>query len=433
MRFLKVFSGFGMNTVDKGNKLEDLLYDYLVGQKERNELVYDVHNPDLCEIFKKKKYYSTEREGDVEFDVVIEITRKASSKPHTYVVFECKNYQNSVPDRSVREFSDKLLDVFRHNSKGIFVVSSPLQSGAMTLVEKRNLGLAKYVEDGFEIALDRAPSLSGKNNFIRNEMFDESVARKPLRFSACFDCVFFHSVDGLLKSLCGESNLQFKNDVIEVPYIQQDVIEDLVNRLLFDVGYEGGLVNLENICDHLNVDLEYSDEFLFDDIGAEILGRANLFKRSITIFSHEYIPRMRFTLAHEIGHFILNHDSYIRSESIVQDDLLIRKYDNDDFEYEKLEIQANLFASCLLLPKNFLFNKLESIRKRLGMKDRGNGYIYVDDQSCNLMDYTRLVMEVATYFSVSYQAVEYRLKALKILTDKRKSKKFGDIARECIG
>lgn len=54
-----------MNTIEKGNKLEDWLYDYLLDQRDRGEPVFDVYSPDLCKLYKKKKYYCKVRDRDV--------------------------------------------------------------------------------------------------------------------------------------------------------------------------------------------------------------------------------------------------------------------------------------------------------------------------------------------------------------------------------
>ena len=43
-----------MNTTEKGNKLEDQLYDYLHGQLVRGKHVFDVYPANLCEVHKKR-------------------------------------------------------------------------------------------------------------------------------------------------------------------------------------------------------------------------------------------------------------------------------------------------------------------------------------------------------------------------------------------
>lgn len=97
-----------VSTVDKGNKLEDDLYEYLLGQKDRGQLVFGVHPSHLCEIYKKKKYFSRDRQDHVTFDVVIEQFGETRTSPHSYLIFECKNHVSAVQDRELRDFSDKL-------------------------------------------------------------------------------------------------------------------------------------------------------------------------------------------------------------------------------------------------------------------------------------------------------------------------------------
>lgn len=101
-----------MSTVAKGNKLEDEFYNYLCDQQRRGSFVYGAHSPGHCKIHKKKKYFCKTRGDLVEFDVVIEVYAESRSKPHMYVVFECKNHKGSIPEIYVNDFSSKLADVF---------------------------------------------------------------------------------------------------------------------------------------------------------------------------------------------------------------------------------------------------------------------------------------------------------------------------------
>ena len=127
-----------MSTVEKGNKLEDNLYAYLLDQKEKGLLVYDSAPPQLCKIYKKKKYSGSKRE--IEFDVVIEMFRSGASSPWQYIVFECKNHARPVQDRDVRDFSSKIHEVFKHRGKGVVVTTSRLQSGQPASLKNGGLG-----------------------------------------------------------------------------------------------------------------------------------------------------------------------------------------------------------------------------------------------------------------------------------------------------
>lgn len=64
-----------MRTIEKGNKLEDEFYEYLLGQQDSGELVFDAYPPQNCKIFKKKKYLDPIGNRQVEFDVVVELVR----------------------------------------------------------------------------------------------------------------------------------------------------------------------------------------------------------------------------------------------------------------------------------------------------------------------------------------------------------------------
>ena len=161
-----------MSTNQKGDKLEDQLYDYLQNQQRRGSLIYDLYPSQLCEIHRKKKYYCKEREGNVEFDVVIELFRQGASDPHLYVIFECKNHTSAIQERDVRDFSDKIHGIFQHAGKGIIVVSSRLQSGAEQLARNRRMGIVKYDEHGVDVIAERKGGVRAENGFVQAQIFD---------------------------------------------------------------------------------------------------------------------------------------------------------------------------------------------------------------------------------------------------------------------
>ena len=191
------------------------------------------------------------------------------------------------------------------------------------------------------------------------------------------------------------------------------------------IDYRDRAVNLEEICSELSLDLESTEQEVQDEDGNPILGTVNFSRKSIRINSHRTIThnkenRKRFTIAHEIGHFCLQHDNYLRSESVLERDLLIDNVMENSFNYERLEFQANAFASHLLLPEYMFRKKTAEIREHLGIKDRGHGYIFVDNQPWNDQSYNELRSILSTYFEVSKQAIEIKFKKLGMLNDQRK-------------
>lgn len=199
-----------LSTIEKGDLLEDKFYQYLLDQQSQGNFVYGAYPPNLCKIYKKKKYYCKIREADVEFDVVLELYREERKSPHLTVVFECKNHGNSIQEREINDFSAKLDRIFKHGAKGVIVVSSQLQSGADKVAQNGKMGIVKYCSDGFEVVVDRKGSLCSEHGFVKSQIFKNETPIKPLKFSAYENGKYFSSIDQLLESF--DPNLPDKTE-----------------------------------------------------------------------------------------------------------------------------------------------------------------------------------------------------------------------------
>ncbi len=413
-----------MSTIEKGDELENKFHQYLLSQQSRGDLVYGAHPEDLCKIYKKRKYYCEERKADVTFDVVVELYRQGRTSPHFYVIFECKNYEGAIPENQITDFSDKVGRIFPHAAKGVIVVSSRLRSGAENIAKKRKMGIVKYDEHGFEIIADRKSGICVERRFVETQIFKNESSVKPLKFSAFYDGKFYGSIDQFLRGFDSSQSVagELANDsvTVSVPYISDETIRGSAHKLLEKITYKDGAVDLNKICSKLYIDLQFTNHSDQDEDGNSILGSVNFDQKSILIYSHDDKNRERFTIAHEIGHFYLRHDRYLRSESIVERDLTIRDEKESSFNYERLECQANIFAADLILPEDMFLRKTEEYRRKLGIKDRGHGYIFVDDQPWNYGSYNQLLEYLSSYFEVSKQAIEIQYKKNGMLTDQRK-------------
>src|SRR5581483_8605180 len=97
------------------------------------------------------------------------------------------------------------------------------------------------------------------------------------------------------------------------------------------------------------------------DMGEEVSGMLVLQNGNGTIGynSKHSKNRQRFTIAHELGHFVLHRD---KENLFVDKDFLVKyrsskSYNSDEI---RLEQQANAFAAALLMPKQFIMNYLTS-------------------------------------------------------------------------
>lgn len=414
-----------VNTTEKGDRLEDAFYAYLCDQQERGLLVFDAYSSNLCKVYKKKRYYCAERQRDVVFDVVIELFRKGRDLPHSYVVFECKNHTRAIQERDVTDFSDKIGRLFQNAIKGVVVVSSSLQSGAENVARSRKMGIVKFSEFGLEIIADRKSTPYVELEFVRSQITRTERHTKSLKFAAYYDGRFFSSIDQFLAHVdplpVGQVAADPLSSVAKVGYISSEQIERSASARLREIFHKAGPTNLEAICSALSINLIRTEQIVVDEDGKQILGSANFDRRTILVNEHPNRHRERFTIAHEIGHFCLSHSKFFRSETLVEQDLLNEEGVEQQFNFDRLEHQANLFASALLLPEKDFRDHVDYLREKWGFVDKGHGYIFVDDQPWNLAPYIQFVSDLSSFFDVSAQAIEVRLRKMGLLTDRRKN------------
>ena len=143
---------------------------------------------------------------------------------------------------------------------------------------------------------------------------------------------------------------------IKIPFINREKIKrkaDLFREKFWD---DSVPVDIEKIIDiKLEIDIiplpNLGDAFISSDW------------KSIYVDQNKYLNgiqnRLRFSLAHEIGHFILHKDIYnsFKINSLEKFYQFIDKIPGEQYGF--LETQANKFANFLLVPRNKL-----AIKKR---------------------------------------------------------------------
>lgn len=149
------------------------------------------------------------------------------------------------------------------------------------------------------------------------------------------------------------------------------------------------VIDVEKIIELCGIQIDYD---IIDESG-KFDSEAN----KILVNSLEPDTRQRFTLAHELGHFVLNHQgvNHRSDNSSV--------YSNEQSRLN--EIAANQFAAELIMPK-------ELVRKCLiqTMKDLNYDLKQTFDES----DLEYIYEDMAQKMNVSKQALKYRLNNLKV-------------------
>lgn len=184
--------------LNKGEKLE--LEVYLTLQKLMNseELGLLASN---CKIFHHKKYFSKDRNADIITDVSIEVYYKGSNEPYLIWIWECKNYNNSIPIDDIEEFHAKLEQIGADKTKGTFITSNGcFQSSCFAYAQSKGIGLARLMPENqiehllYMLTSEKMPPRSNPLTALTNLKYVSSDDD----FFVSFDKIFSNSFKSYL-------------------------------------------------------------------------------------------------------------------------------------------------------------------------------------------------------------------------------------------
>ena len=169
--------------------------------------------------------------------------------------------------------------------------------------------------------------------------------------------------------------------------IRRSKIQALVEKLLADNGITEAPIPLRRIaksCDDLHIVKDSLDGdlsgFLYRDKNRAVIG----------VNTKHALVRQNFTIAHELGHYLLHEQEQLH----VDHEFRVRlRNDVSSQGTDEAEREANFFAASILMPKRF-------IEKDIEQED------YVD-----LLD-DEFLPNLAHKYGVSTQALINRLKSL---------------------
>jgi hypothetical protein len=99
-------------------------------------------NPHCVKVYRKKKYYSKDRDNEIIFDVVVEAFT-GSDLPSLIWIWECKDYpRRKVSVDEIEEFVSKLQQIGIGSVKGTVVTRIGFEAGAVTYAKSQRIGLA---------------------------------------------------------------------------------------------------------------------------------------------------------------------------------------------------------------------------------------------------------------------------------------------------
>ena len=181
-------------------------------------------------------------------------------------------------------------------------------------------------------------------------------------------------------------------------------IEDIVNRVLIKYVSKGGAYKqFENILKGENIkyrEIE-ADETKF----AGVFTKAPNGQKYIMINSNmNNKGRKNFTIAHELGHYFLNHElKHTEFDKQVNEECLNK---------EPMEYEADYFATCLLMPEEKVIKAVKSILSRL---TKGRYSTPFSITKNNYQMWATICNDLTKRYGVSETALRYRLKTLNLI------------------
>jgi len=430
------------NSSKKGNKFEKRVYEVFSNELNSNRLWLD---PNYCVIKRRVKYFSKDRGKEITVDISIETYLPNESKWSQLLIFECKDYNKLVPVDDVEEFYSKLMQIAGSGIKGVIVTSHGFQVGALNFASSKNIGLVKLINaKNFKWLLTRvAPRwIENENNEQRIKQIyqfltEENQTEANVEFYGNVGDTFTTSISDFVKHLLNNSGSnkyfnrnQINNENCVVPFMAKNDIEQLSNNIHNKAEFEKSEHSIQSNCKRLKklygIKFILSNKIELDQLGFVILGKIEFDPVVITLSSGAQSNkfRLKFTLAHELGHFFLKHDKFLRKEFYSEPD-----YNNNYGEYvsvkdiRRMEWQANQFASYFLLPEKQFLKEFKKLIYQENILNKGHGVLFIDEQKCNLNSYYKITNTLRDKFRVSRKVVEYRLKNLNLLNDERGKRK----------
>jgi len=174
--------------------------------------------------------------------------------------------------------------------------------------------------------------------------------------------------------------------------LTNNTVQTKVSELLNHANITSDPVDLMKIAEFLKIQVKY--HALPDEVSGA-LDLRDLSNALILVNSGHSTSRQRFTLAHEIGHFCLQH---VATGIHIDNKILFRK-NKTDKEDTKKEREANRFAAELLMPEHWL-------KKNLFINGSLNLDYWNKDDGIELL---------AQKYDVSTSAMAIRLDELKLI------------------
>lgn len=396
-----------MSSIEKGDKFENRTYNILSEIIKSQDLKIVLQKEG--ELWIVPKNFSVNQKVKKEFpwgdSVINDLTIEGQYQDEDFLILvECKDYNSPVDRGDIAEFNTRIDDL--KANKGIFITTNRFQSGAINMARYHNIALVRVNPDNMLVwDLHRIGDVFKSYQETVNRMCAESIQSSTIVLDK------YSIYTSLTDYMC--SILSITPEPINkcLPYLSEVCILDQVSSFLNNRAYNSideNILLFYMIKNGISYDLDA-------DCGP-YLGEYDFLNRKVRVSAslNDIITRQRFTLAHEIGHAVLHRQLY--------------KYITKAIDYDldcitgcskwqlRLELQANLFASYLLMPYNAFINFVMELKLSYGIPLARP--FFLDNQMCNIEICHDAISKIAKHFNVSFIAAKNRMIHEKLLVEK---------------
>lgn len=383
-----------MNTTQIGAEFENKVFNYFSSLLYKDELSFASKRH--SKIFLHKKYPTIATDRFIDFDIAIETynPHTSSNEWSSLIIIECKCYNHKVEVGDLDEFQGKLNKVSDSGIKGIMVTSIGFSQNIITQAQKSHIGLVVFSNN------DTKWLVSRDNNYKPENLMQilqgwKKAGILPIAYANSH----FYNILDLLK----EWGVEISNtNVVNIPYLGKDSIQECCEKLIKEFNPQN-----EDIAGEILFKKFPQFRITFADLPTGILGTLSLQENLITLSDEirNDIHRRNFTLAHEIGHLYLHGNFLSKYLGDIQeyDERTVATF--PDEIVKRMEMQANLFASYLLMPQSRFMNEVHRLFTKFSIT---RGRLYLDHQVCNQRDVNTILGALSSRFNVSKDAAKMR-------------------------
>lgn len=402
-----------MNTTAKGDAYENKVFKLVKKLIDDGTLATGKH----YSVHQKQSYPIDFGTDSFIADISIE-TRNPhfNNEISNLIIFECKDLKRKLDKSDFEEWRGRLKNS-PCNTKLYFVTRTGFTQPVIDKAMQQGIGLIVWSGEGEEkwIATRTLNELERQNLNFDLLRGNNSASFYPL----IYDNHIFQTFGEMLRL----NKIPIKVPTLKPAYLRREKICDIVNRLLRNPDFYSVKVdqNEDKLISFLRVKVD------FQDLPQTQNGMYDATNHCIImpnwLINHHH--RLRFSLAHELGHAYLHRERLKQYESFFSPSIC-PTYNPPESEFHLFDVQANNFASYLLMP-DWQFK--DCVIKQFKLNNLHRFPFIIDNQKGKFPIYYSIVNALSTQFDVSKSHVTSRLCKDGMIVFAQQPNRIGNILR----